>query len=133
MKYKRLSTHRLQTGYRNLSANVFSSVRIMTTSVFSETRTGHRVIRVSINHPKLRIIPSDFRRLTGQNPHHLILLISNSYENAKAKRLRFGYRIYKLSMNFRMQQHRDANNGESRTQSQTCLSYAEAQPIECNL
>jgi len=26
-----------------------------------------------------------------------------------------------------------ASNGASRTQSQTCLSYAEAQPIECNV
>ena len=87
---------------------------------------------MSINHLQLWIIPSDFRSSAVPNPHHLILLISNSYENAKAKRLRFGYRICKLSMNFRMCQHPSANNGASRTQSQTCLSYAEAQPIECN-
>ena len=67
------------------------------------------VHQIAINHIPLWIIPSDFRSIAVQTHHHLILLISDSYKNEKAMRLRFGYQICKLSMNSRMQQHLDAN------------------------
>ena len=57
-----------------MSANVFASVCTMTTSVF------YRQELDIVNFPSIAV----------QNLHHLILLISDSYENAKTKKLRFG-------------------------------------------
>ena len=63
----------------------------------------------------------------------LISVFKGALRSFLSNNLSFGYNFLPSVICCQRTLASTASNGASRTQSQTCLSYAEAQPIECNV